>query len=45
MIAATVPATLTTVLSFLLLSLFLRHQLVAGLGPVFAAAIPAQIFC
>lgn len=43
-IAASVPATLTTVLSFLLLSLFLPHQLVAGLGPVFAAAIPAQIF-
>jgi hypothetical protein len=39
MIAGLVPASLTAVLSFMVLTLFLP-----GLGPVFAAAFPAQTF-
>jgi hypothetical protein len=42
-IAAIIPAALTTVLSFTVLSL-LPGFLFAGPGPVFVAAIPAQIF-
>jgi len=44
MIAATVPATLTAVLLFMMLSLFLPGYLAGGVGPVFAAAFPAQMF-
>jgi hypothetical protein len=43
-IAAIIPAALTTVLSFTVLSLLLPGFLFAGPGPVFAAAIPAQMF-
>jgi hypothetical protein len=43
-IAATIPAALTAVLSFGLVSLFLPDHLVVGAGPVFAAALPAQLF-
>jgi hypothetical protein len=41
-IAAMVPAALTAILSFTLVSLFLPGTL--GVGPVFIAAIPAQMF-
>ena len=43
-IAATVPAGLTAILSFTLVSLFLPGTLSGGVGPVFVAAIPAQMF-
>lgn len=43
-IAATIPAALTAVLSFGLVSLFLPAHLIVGAAPVFAAAIPAQLF-
>lgn len=43
-IAATIPAALTAVLCFTLASLFLPAHLIAGARPIFAAAIPAQIF-
>ena len=43
-IAATIPAALTAVLSFGLVSLLLPAPLIAGAAPVFAAAIPAQLF-
>jgi hypothetical protein len=46
LIAATVPAALTAVLIFMLLSLFLPDLLGRGGGPdsIVAAAIPAQLF-
>jgi len=44
MIAATVPAGLTAVLISMLLSLFFPFYLGGGVGPVFAAALPAQSF-
>jgi len=44
MIAATVPASLTAVLIFMVISLFLPGYLAGGVGPVFAAAFPAQMF-
>ena len=43
-IAATMPAALTSVLSFGLVSLFLPDHLIVGAGPVFAVALPAQLF-
>jgi len=43
-IAATMPAVLTAILSFTVTSLLLPSRVGDGLGPLFAAAIPAQMF-
>ncbi|MGJ4928384.1 hypothetical protein ACQR1I_15350 [Bradyrhizobium sp. HKCCYLS2038] len=43
-IASTMPAVLTAILSFTITSLLLPSRLADGTGPLFAAAIPAQMF-
>ncbi|MGC2778272.1 MAG: hypothetical protein WA418_21830 [Bradyrhizobium sp.] len=43
-ISATMPAVLTAILSFTITSLLLPSRVGDGLGPLFAAAIPAQMF-